>query len=258
MGENDFIFLFGVNPVKEKLKTSPREILEIVVAKENRGGAVRAVEQEARRLGLPIRQLESQALNRLVGGERHQGIAAKVAAYSYSDFSALLQDLSASPGTEVILVLDSVTDPRNFGALLRCAEAAGVGHVVISKDRSVGVTPTVFKASAGAASHLRIYRVTNLRRSVDSLKELGFWVVGLSAGASQSLYGRIYPERVVVVVGAEGKGIRPLIEQECDFIVSIPMKGKISSLNVAVAAGVFLYEVLRQREEFSSKKKAGS
>ena len=252
VSESDSIFLFGVNPVKERLKTSPRDILEIVVAKDRQSGAVRSVEQEARGLGLPVRQLESQALDRLAGGERHQGIAAKVAAYSYCDFDGLLQALSASPGPNSILVLDSVTDPRNFGALLRTAEAVGISHVVIPKDRSVGVTPVVFKASAGAASHLRIYRVTNLRRSIASLKGQGYWVVGLSAGASQSLYGRIYPDKLVVIVGNEGKGIRPLIERECDFIVSIPMMGKISSLNVAVAGGVFLYEVLRQRE--SSKK----
>jgi 23S rRNA (guanosine2251-2'-O)-methyltransferase len=248
MSESNFIFLFGINPVKEKLNTSPRDIIEIVVSKERQSSAVRSVEHEARQLGLPVRQLESRVLDRLADGGRHQGIVAKVAAYTYADFSLLLRDLAVSPGPDWILVLDSVTDPRNFGALLRTAEATGVRHVVIPKDRAVGVTPVVFKASAGAASHLRIYRVTNLRESIASLKKRSYWVVGLSARASQSVYSRTYPDRLVVVLGAEGKGIRPLIERECDFVVSIPMKGKISSLNVAVAGGVFLYEVLRQRE----------
>src|SRR5687767_8597165 len=137
MGQSDFIFLFGINSVKEKLGTSPREVLEIIISKENRSGALRSLEEEAQRLGLPIRRMESQALSHLVSGERHQGIAAKIAAYAYSDFSALLRDLSASSAPRVIMILDNVTDPRNFGALLRCAEAAGVGHVLIPKDRSV-------------------------------------------------------------------------------------------------------------------------
>lgn len=248
MSEGDCIFLFGVNAVKERLGSFPRDIIEIIVATDRRDGAARSVEQAAREFGLPVRRLDSRALDRLAGGERHQGIAAKVAAYVYADFDGLVRNLSASSGPDGILVLDGVTDPRNFGALLRTAEAAGIHDVVIPKDRSVGVTPVVFKTSAGAASHVRIYRVTNLRRSIASLKERGYWAVGLSAGASQSLYHRIYPERLLVVLGAEGKGMRPLIERECDFVVAIPMKGKIDSLNVAVAAGVFFYEVLRQKE----------
>src|SRR5262249_9183700 len=130
---------------------------------------------------------------------------------------------------------------------LRTAEAAGVQHVVIPKDRSVDVTATVVKASAGAVHHLKIYKVTNLRRTLEMLKGRGFWVVGLDADASGEIYDQILPDRVAVILGSEGEGIRTLMRRECDFLLSIPMAGKIASLNVAAAGAVFLYEVFRQK-----------
>lgn len=258
MRDENFIFLFGANPVQEKLSTSPGEILEILIAKGSQSKAARAIAQEAARAGLPVRQLESRELDQLARSGRHQGVVAKTVTFPYSDFDDLLRDLSGGGAPDLILVLDSVTDPRNFGALLRTAEAVGIGHVVIPKDRSAGVTPVVHKSSAGAASHLRIYRVTNLRRSIADLKKRGYWIVGLNAGAPQNLYGGTYPDKLVVVLGAEGKGMRPLIERECDFVVSIPMKGKITSLNVAVAGAVFLYELFRRREESKRASRPGS
>jgi 23S rRNA (guanosine2251-2'-O)-methyltransferase len=149
------------------------------------------------------------------------------------------------------LCLDGLNDPGNFGALLRCAEGVGVHHIVIPKDRSVGVSPTVIKSSAGAAHYLKIYRVANLRRAIRALKEKGYWAVGLAASSPENLYQKVYPEKLVVVLGSEETGIRHLILQECDFRVSIPMYGRIASLNVAVAGGVFLYELVRQKEQFA-------
>lgn len=244
--EKKTIFLFGINPVAEKLRSSPQEVFEVLIAPGHQRAALRSIDKEARRRGLPVRYLESKVLDRLVGGRRHQGVVAKAALYSYYPFADLLQDLPSSPGREWILVLDGLTDPRNFGALLRSAEGVGIRHVVIPGDRSVGVTPTVVKTSAGAAHYLKISRVSNLRSAILALKERGYWVVGLDVKAEEGLYSRVYPERLVVVLGAEGTGIRPLIRLECDFLVSIPMQGNIASLNVAVAGGVFLYELLRQ------------
>lgn len=240
------LIIFGVNPVLEKLKGSPREIVEIVLTKGQQRPVLRFIEREARAQGLPVRQLETAALDRLAQGGKHQGVVAKVAPYAYQPFADLLQELPFPSGPDWILVLDGVTDPRNFGALLRTAECVGMRYVVIPQDRSVGVTPTVVKTSAGAAHYLKISRVTNLRRALLALKERGYWVVGLDAAAKESVYGRAYPERLALVLGAEGTGVRPLIRQECDFLVSIPMKGKIVSLNVAVAGGIFLYELIRQ------------
>ena len=250
--ENDAksLFYFGVNPVVEKLRSSPQEVFEIMmVSKGQPRAALRAIDAEAKRQGVPVRYVEPGVLDRLADGARHQGVVAKVLSYAYSSFSDLVQELPSASGHDRILVLDGLTDPRNFGALLRSAEGAGVRHVVIPKNRAVGVTPTVVKSSAGAVHYLKVSRVSNLRRAILTLKQRGYWAIGLDAQAPAGLYDKGYPEKLVVVLGAEGTGIRPLVKQECDFLVSIPMRGRIASLNVAVAGGIFLYELLRQSKQ---------
>ena len=234
--------VFGINAILEKLKASPDEIVEILLAGEAGG----AVEAAAERLGVRIVRGSRDLLDRIAMGARHQGAVARVAAFGYRPISKLLDDASSSAKPLRVLILDRITDPRNFGALLRCADAGGAPHVVIPKDRSASVTPTVIKASAGAAHHVDVYRVTNLRQIMKQLKGLGFWLVGLDAGAQTCIYDQTYPERLGIVLGSEGQGVRPLVRRECDFLVSIPMSGKIASLNVAAAGAVFLYEVLRQ------------
>lgn len=245
--ENESLTIFGVNPVLEKLRSRPGDIVEILVARKPGGPAIGSILAEARRIGLRVRNVESSLLDRLTESRAHQGVAARIAPYTYHTFDELVQELSSEASPSTILILDGLTDPRNVGALLRSAEAAGVRHVVIPKDRSVGVTPVVVKTSAGAAHHLKIYRVANLRRVLEALKAGGWWIVGLAPAARDGLYGRIYPAKVAVVLGSEGGGMRSLIQRECDFLVSIPMAGKISSLNVAVAGALCLYELLRQR-----------
>ncbi len=240
------LILFGINAVVEKLKSSPQEIGEILIASGRQRSALHSIDQQAKRQRLPVRYVDAGVLTRLAKDPGHQGVVAKVAFFSYRPFDDLLQIASTGPGCDPILVLDGVTDPRNLGALLRTAEGAGIRHVVLPKDRAAGVTSTAAKTSAGAIHHLSIYRVVNLRNAIQNLKRIGFWVVGLEA-KSRDLYRRIYPEKLAVVLGSEGSGIRPLIRAECDFLVSIPMYGKIASLNVAVAAGVFLYELARQK-----------
>jgi 23S rRNA (guanosine2251-2'-O)-methyltransferase len=242
------IFIFGVNPVAERLRHAPAEVYEVLVAAGTSHNALRAIAREAERFGLPVRFVDSALLSRLSASGKHQGVVAKVADYAYYRLQDVLQDLLVPGAPDWILALDGVTDPRNLGALLRTAEGVGIRHVVIPKDRAVGVTPAVEKSAVGAVSHLRICRVTNLQRALIALKEHGFWVVGLDTDAPQVIYGQTYPEKLVIVLGAEGAGLRPLIRRECDLLVSIPMRGQIDSLNVAVAAGVFLYEVLRQQD----------
>ena len=243
------LVIFGVNPVMEKLRSSPEQVFELMIANRRERAALSSIIEEARRRRLPVRYVDSNVLNLLAAGRLHQGVVATIAPYSYRPFAELLQQLSSAPAQERILVLDGLTDPGNFGALLRCAEGAGVRNVVTPKDRSVGVTPAVVKSSAGAAHYLKIYRVSNLRRALQTLKEAGCWIVGLDADASDSVYDRLYPERVAVVLGSEGSGMRPLIRRECDFLVSIPMLGKVASLNVSVAGGIVLYELVRQRRQ---------
>ena len=239
-------FLFGINPVTEKLKASPHEVSEILLAKGSSASALRGLEAHAKRLGIRVKYVIPDLLDRLSEGQRHQGVVAEVMAYSYSAFANLLQAIPSNSESIWILILDGLTDPRNFGALLRTAESVGIHHIVIPKDRAVAVTPTVVKASAGAAHYLKIYRTTNLRRVILDLKKIGFWIVGLDTKAPESIYSRIYPNRLGIVLGSEGGGIRPLVLTECDYLASIPMEGKVTSLNVAVAGAVFLYELLRQ------------
>lgn len=242
-----FQFIFGVNPVLEKLKASPEGVLEIMMFPGRSRAVLRLIEEEAKARGLSVRYLESQQLDRIAGGSKHQGVIAKVDSYSYAVFESLRTSAPAA-GHDWILCLDGLNDPRNFGALLRCAEGVGIRHVIIPKDRSVEVTPTVIKASAGAAHYLKIYRVTNVRRAILSLKEKGYWAVGLDAKAQDNLYERAYPEKLLIVLGSEARGIRRLVLQECDFLVRIPMRGKIASLNVTVAGSILFYELLRRKE----------
>ena len=238
--------IFGINPVWEKIKASAEQVLEILIAENAQGGALRQLIREAGRQGVRITPVQTKILERLAGGYRHQGVVARVEAYGYLSFGELLHQVSDDTAMSWILALDGLTDPRNFGALLRTAEAAGVAHVIIPKDRSVSVTPVVVKASAGATHHLGISKVTNLRRTIGELKNRGYWTVGLDGQSSQSIYDKSFPHRLVILLGGEGKGLRPTILRECDFVVSIPMHGRIASLNVGVAGAIFLYELVRQ------------
>jgi 23S rRNA (guanosine2251-2'-O)-methyltransferase len=242
--EHDLIF--GVNPVREKLKSAPAEILDILLPHGRLRPALEALQSKAAALGVKLDYGSARELDQLVPSQNHQGVIARVQAYSYRSVSEL-ERLAAEALPEWILILDGLTDPRNLGAVLRTAEAVGIGHIILPKDRSVGITPAVVKSSTGAVNHMSIYRVTNLRRAIKILKKRGFWVVGLDPDARAAYDSMDYPEKLVIVLGSEGKGMRPLISRECDYVVRIPMRGKIASLNVSVAGAVLFYELLRQR-----------
>jgi 23S rRNA (guanosine2251-2'-O)-methyltransferase len=239
--------LCGTNAIHERLISAPRSVREIYDTENSTHGRLQALVLEARRRGVSVGYRAARELDRLSQGQRHQGVVAIVEAYAYPAFEKLLQRIADAELSEWILIVDGIVDPRNFGALLRTAEAAGVRHIVIPKDRSVDVTPLVVKASAGAAHHLSIYKVTNLRRSLQELKQAGYWTVGLAVGAKESLYHRDYPDKLAIVLGSEATGVRPINLRECDFLVSIPMLGKIASLNVGVAGAIFLFELVRQQ-----------
>jgi 23S rRNA (guanosine2251-2'-O)-methyltransferase len=238
------LIIFGINAVIEKLKSSPEQVFEVMIVESRERAGLTAVIKEARRRGLPVRYVNTHKLNALAEGGLHQGVAVAAAPYVYASFTELLGVAGSAPIR--ILVLDGLTDPRNFGALLRSAEGAGVLHVVTPKDRAVGVTPAVAKTSAGAVNYVKIYRVSNLTRALQALKQAGCWIVGLDAGAAECVYDREYPDKLAVVLGSEGEGIRPLVRRQCDFLVSLPMQGKVASLNVSVAGGIVLYELVRQ------------
>jgi 23S rRNA (guanosine2251-2'-O)-methyltransferase len=239
-------FFCGVNPVLEKLRSGGADIAEIILLERPLRPVLREIETEALARRLKVTYASAAMLDRLTGGQNHQGVAARAPGYRYLPFEQLLDDLSSARGPLWILILDGVTDPRNVGALVRTADAVGVRHVILPKDRSAAVSPVVVKSSAGAVYHVNVSRVTNLRRALSDLKARGFWTVGVTTGAVDSIYDRSFPDKLAIVLGSEGSGIRPLVLSECDYRVSIPMRGKVRSLNVSVAGAVFLYELLRQ------------
>jgi 23S rRNA (guanosine2251-2'-O)-methyltransferase len=239
--------IYGINPVLEALKADRSWVNKIIIAEGRQGTPLKRIQQLARQKGVPVQVRVKAVLTKLTGRENHQGVVGLLAGYPYSTLDDLLRASRSRPGRVCILVLDGIEDPQNLGSLIRTAEACGVTGVILPKDRAAGVTPAVVKVSAGAAVHTPVVRVTNLVNALEELKKEGFWIVGADSRAEKSLYAMRFDMNVGLVIGGEGRGIRPLVLEKCDFVVSIPMKGKISSLNAAVAGAVVLFEILRQQ-----------
>ena len=228
--------IYGIRPVVEALGSGRRKVFEVIDAVGNE-----EVAKVADPLGVEVIRASRQRVEELARGGLHQGVAARVEPYPYSGLGEIL-----STPEPLVIVLDGVTDPRNLGAVLRGADGAGANGVVIPKDRAVGVTAAAVKASAGASEHLRVARVTNLRRAVDTMKEAGLWVYAAEVGGTP--YGDLdLTGPVGLVLGSEGRGVRRLVREGCDGTVSIPMLGAVGSLNVSAASAVLLYEARRQR-----------
>jgi 23S rRNA (guanosine2251-2'-O)-methyltransferase len=228
--------VYGIRPVVEALGSGRRKVFEVIDAVGNEEVAKAACAR-----GVDVKRASRQRVEELAKSGVHQGVVALVEPYPYSGLGEIL-----STSEPLVLVLDGVTDPRNLGAVLRAADAAGASGVVIPKDRAVGVTAVAVKASAGASEHVRVARVTNLRRAVDTMKDAGLWVYAAEA------CGTPYVEldltgAVALVLGSEGQGVRRLVREGCDGTVSIPMLGAVESLNVSVASAVLLYEARRSR-----------
>ena len=243
--------LYGINTVAEALKARGRAFEWVGVATERKDIRLKRVIDECRKIGVQVRFLSRVELDRLAGNAAHQGLVAVTSAKQYND----LDDLLAARRGEhaLIVVLDGVEDPHNLGAILRTADAAGADGVVVPDRRAAGVTGTVAKVSAGASEHLPIAKVTNISRSLEELKSNDLWIVGLDERGPQTYDAIDYKMHCAVVLGAEGKGLHDLVRKHCDFLVSIPMLGKVPSLNVSVAAGIVLFEVVRQRRLAASK-----
>jgi 23S rRNA (guanosine2251-2'-O)-methyltransferase len=244
--------LYGINTVIEALKARGRAFEWVGVAKERNDIRLKRIIDECRKIGVPVRVMTRMELDDMAVAGAHQGVVAVTTAKQYAD----LDDLVAARRGEysLIVVLDGIEDPHNLGAILRTADAAGADGVVIPERRSAPVTGAVAKVSAGASEHLPIAKVTNISRAIEDLKEKDLWVVGLDERGEQTYDTVDYKMHCAVVLGAEGKGVHDLVRRHCDFLVSIPMLGKVPSLNVSVAAGVVLYEVVRQRQLGASKK----
>jgi len=240
-------YVYGIHPALEMLQGGPDQIERVVVVDAPLKGPLAQVVETAKAAGVRVEFTSRDQLARLAGGGVHQGVVLEVAEFAYAELEDLVTRATADGQTGLVLVLDGIEDPHNFGALVRSAFALGAHGVVIAKDRAVGVTPVAVKASAGAVAHLPIARVTNLSRALLDLKDAGLWVT------AADLKGDRRPDEVdfkgptAIVIGSEGEGIRHGVLEKADFRVRIPMAGPLGSLNASVAGALLLYEAARQR-----------
>ena len=236
--------IVGRNPVMEALKSG--KALDTIYVNENAGGSIGAITRIARERGIVIKNVSDQKLTQMCGGASHQGIIASGACAEYVSVEDILA-ISKKKGTApFVIICDEIEDPHNLGAIIRTAEAAGADGIIIPKRRSASLNATVFKTSAGAASWLPVARVANLGAAIDELKKNGIWIYGTDA-SGENYSDTSFTGPIGLVIGSEGFGMGRLIRDKCDFLVKLPMYGKITSLNASVAAGIFMYEAVRQR-----------
>ncbi|WP_213948094.1 23S rRNA (guanosine(2251)-2'-O)-methyltransferase RlmB [Luteibacter sp. dw_328] len=240
-------WIVGINPVEAALTNDPDRVRKVLVEQKSKNERVNEIVSMARKLGLVLEQVSKEQLEKLGGEARHQGVIALYQTPPLRDETHLLPLLEAAGANAFVLVLDGVTDPHNLGACLRSAAAANVTAVIVPKDRAVGITPTVRRASAGGADRVPLIAVTNLARALGILKDAGVWITGLAGDTDKSIYDLDLKGPTALVMGSEGDGMRRLTRENCDFLAKIPMPGDMESLNVSVATGVVLFEALRQR-----------
>jgi 23S rRNA (guanosine2251-2'-O)-methyltransferase len=246
LSESDLVY--GINPVVEGLRGTLRAPLELLVLKGVLPPRLGEAVQLAHGRGVPVRLRDRQDLDRLAGHKHHQGAILRVAPFAYCDLEDLIGHWRNSGGPAFFLILDGVTDPHNFGAILRSADAAGCHGVIVGKDRACPVSGVVEKSASGALAHLPLAQVTNISRALEELKKEGVWIYGLAGEVdSEPLHAGDYRGHVALVAGSEGEGLRPNVRRHCDHLVAIPMRGQVPSLNVSVATAIALFEVVRQR-----------
>jgi len=238
--------IYGINPVLEALRGN-RRAFELFVSREGNDRRFARLLQLAKEREVPIRERDKIDLTRLCGTGHHQGALLRVEAFAYAEVTDILERLRTTGEKGLLMVLDRVQDPRNLGALIRSAACAGAHGVIIPRDRAAAVTATVEKASAGAVETIPVAQVANIAQTLEDLKREGFWIYGASEEADTSLYDVDFRVNAAVVIGSEGRGIRPLVLRKCDYLIAIPIRGGVHSLNASVAAGVVLFEIVRQR-----------
>lgn len=238
--------LIGRNAVAEAIRGG-REIEKITVVKGGEG-SIKKIVAQAKDKKIPIYYSDRQALDRLAGGGQHQGIIANVSNFKYSTVDEILEVAKQRDEDPFVIILDNLEDPHNLGAIMRTAECAGAHGIIIPKRRSVSVTDTVAKASAGAVEYMKVAKVTNISQTIEQLQQQGLWIGACDMGG-QEYYKANLTGAIGIVIGSEGAGISKLVKSKCDFTVSMPMVGKITSLNASNAAAILMYEIRRQRDE---------
>ncbi len=236
----------GRNSVLELLE-SDKDVNKIFVEKGEKHGSINKILAIAREKRIVVVEVEKNKLNQMAQSENHQGVIAIVPPFNYCEVSDILKVAEERNEAPFILILDSIEDPHNLGAIIRTAETAGVHGIIIPKRRACNVNSTVYKVSAGAAEHVKIARVNNLNETIKYLKENDIWVCGTDMDARNYYYNEKFDGPIAIVIGSEGFGMSRLVKENCDFLVKIPMKGKITSLNASVSAGIVMYEVVKQR-----------
>jgi len=231
--------IYGVKVVREYLKTRSDDIKSLHLLPSF---SIMEIKDLAERRNVVVRYESIAFFSALEKEGSHQGIAASLKEFSYCSLQSILEG-----GSDILLFLEEISDPRNLGALLRTAEAVGVGGVIFTRNRSAPLSATVEKTAVGATAHLSLCRVENMARALDEAKAAGYWIVGLTPNTLKSFYDQDLPRKIVVLLGGEEKGLRTLTRTKCDFLLSLPMKGKIESLNVSVAGAITLYELLRRK-----------
>jgi 23S rRNA (guanosine2251-2'-O)-methyltransferase len=238
--------IYGINPVIEALRAPEASVKEILIARNRKRHLDRILQlAEGRRVS--VRYRERKDLTAFAKARFHQGVVAVVEGYGYTTPERILARWKESGSQALILVLDSIQDPQNLGAMIRTANVCGVHGLIIPRNRSASLTPTVVKASAGATAFTPVARVTNITSTLERFKEEGLWIIGAAGESETSLFDQDLTSHLALVIGSEGQGIRPRVLSTCDLTVSIPILGQITSLNASVATGVILYEVIRQR-----------
>jgi 23S rRNA (guanosine2251-2'-O)-methyltransferase len=240
--------VYGWHAVQAALERTPDQVLQVWLDERRNGARPEAIERAARAARVRLERVSRAALEQAAGEVNHQGVAARCRVADRAPDTDLPGLLAGLTQPALLLVLDGVQDPHNLGACLRSADAAGVHAVILPRDNAVSITPVVRKVACGAAETVPVFQVTNLARTLDQLKEAGIWLAGAVGEAPDSLYEADLRGPLALVMGAEGKGLRRLTRERCDFLVRIPMAGGVSSLNVSVATGVCLFEAVRQRK----------
>lgn len=243
--------IYGINPLLEIFLTDPT-ILEKIVVAEGRGGeSLQKIMKLASDRGIPVEFAGREKVEKLAPRRVHQGIVGLCREHAYVTVDDVLANRQKKSRYNLVVILDSINDPQNLGAIIRTAHCCGANGVIIPSNRAASVTASVVKASAGAAYRMPTAMTVNLVRTIEYLKEKGFWIYGADAASEVSFHTPDYGGHIGLVLGNEGQGIRPLIRKKCDFLISIPIRGEVASLNVSVAAGVLLYEILRKWEKGS-------
>lgn len=241
--------IFGIHAVNQILEVSPDRIINVWIQEAINSDSVRAIYEEMKKLGLSVQTTPRATMSRMTKNQNHQGVIIEVKPAKKktdNDLELILEQNSNN--NPLYLILDSVQDPHNLGACIRTAEATKVTAIIIPKDRAVGITDTVRKVASGAVENVTVVTVTNLVRAIKKIKDAGVWVVGADGEAEESIYNMNMKVPTAIIMGGEGKGMRESVMKECDYIAALPILGQIESLNVSVATGVILYEVLRQRQ----------